>query len=65
MMQPIRQRAARGVVAAISTLSLGACPLARGADKSAPWHSPSLTDNTVTAPNGAVTTPTALKANAL
>lgn len=29
------------------------------------WHSPSLTTETVTAPNGAVTTPTQLKANSL
>lgn len=29
------------------------------------WHSPSLTDETTTAPNGAVTTPTQLEANSL
>ena len=29
------------------------------------WHSPSLTMETVMAPNGAVTTPTQLKANSL
>ena len=64
-MQTTRQRAARGVVAALGIVALGTCPTARAAEPAASWHSPSLTDTTVIAPNGAVTTPTALKANAL
>ena len=35
------------------------------AESAAPWHSPSLTVNTATAPNGALTTTPAPKANAL
>jgi alkyl sulfatase BDS1-like metallo-beta-lactamase superfamily hydrolase len=37
----------------------------RGAQTESSWHSPSLTDETVSGPNGAVTTRTALEANAL
>jgi alkyl sulfatase BDS1-like metallo-beta-lactamase superfamily hydrolase len=37
----------------------------RGAQTASSWHSPSLTMDTVIAPNGAVTTQTSLEANAL
>ena len=57
-----------------AVLALGAHPAAVPADATgasgeagsqASWHSPSLTMETVTAPNGAVTTQTQLQANAL
>jgi len=57
-----------------AVLALGAHPAAhaagavgdnREAGAQASWHSPSLTMDTVTAPNGAVTTQTQLQANAL
>ncbi len=62
------------LVGVVATLILGTCSLARAADSAGEkreaqqalsWHSPSLTMETVTAPNGAVTTPTQLKANSL
>lgn len=60
-------------VVVIGALALGALPNARAADTdpeqhaaqpAASWHSPSLTTETVTGGNGAVTTPTAAGANA-
>lgn len=60
------------LIGVLATLVLGAHLLAHTAvaekleAESAPyWHSPSLTMETVTAPNGAVTTPTQLQANSL
>jgi alkyl sulfatase BDS1-like metallo-beta-lactamase superfamily hydrolase len=62
------------IACAVGALAIGTCsvahaqstsagPPARQAERS--WHSPSLTMETVTAPNGAVTTPTQLEANGL
>ncbi len=60
-------------VGVIATLVIGACPLAHAADaveekreaQPAPsWHSPSLRSETVVGPNGAITTDTALTADA-
>ena len=57
----------------IAALALGAFSIAHAADAAAkqraaqpapPWHSQSLTTETVTGPNGAVTTDTALSVNA-
>lgn len=60
------------LIGVVATLVFGAHLLAHTAvaekleAESAPyWHSPSLTMETVTAPNGAVTTPTQLQANSL
>ena len=60
------------LIGVLAILVLGAHLLAHTAvaekleAESAPyWHSPSLTMETVTAPNGAVTTPTQLQANSL
>ena len=59
---------------ALAALALGTFPAARADDAvstaraaagETSWHSPSLTMKTVTGPNGVVTTPTALRANAL
>jgi alkyl sulfatase BDS1-like metallo-beta-lactamase superfamily hydrolase len=56
----------------IATLGFGSCSLAGAADVAAeqlaaqaepPWHSQSLTNETVTGPNGAITTRTALTVN--
>ena len=53
------------LVASVVTLALG-CGKEADTPVAAPsWHSPSLTDETTTAPNGAVTTPTQLEANSL
>ena len=52
-------------VCAVAVLALGTLPVARAAAAEPSWHSPSLTMDTVTGPNGVVTTPTALGANAL
>lgn len=58
----------------VAALALGAHPATHAADAAggsreagsqASWHSPSLTMETVTARNGAVTTQTQLQANAL
>lgn len=60
------------IVWVVAMLALGACSLAHAADaasekraaQTAPsWHSPSLRSETVTGPNGAVTTHAALRAN--
>jgi len=55
---------------ALASLALAASSIVTTTDAAAAqaepsWHSPSLTMETVTAPNGAVTTPTQLKANSL
>ena len=52
-------------VCALAVLALGTLPFARAAAAEPSWHSPSLTMETVTGPNGATTTATALKANAM
>lgn len=53
------------LVASVVALALG-CGKEADTPAAAPsWHSPSLTDETTTAPNGAVTTPTQLEANSL
>ena len=61
------------VVVIAAALALGAFSIARAADAAAgkrgaqtapSWHSQSLTTETVTGPNGAITTRTALTANA-
>jgi len=53
------------IVGVVASLALATGSLARGGQAEPSWHSPSLTMETVTAPNGAVTTPTQLAANAL
>jgi len=53
------------IAGVVASLALAAGPLARAGQAEPSWHSPSLTMETVTAPNGAVTTPTQLAANAL
>jgi len=67
------QHTALKLLGVIATLGFGACSLAHaadaGAEKRAPqtepsWHSPSLTTETVTGSNGAITTATAADANA-
>ena len=59
---------------AVAVLALGTSPVARADDAvsrdraaaaETSWHSPSLTMETVTGPNGVITTPAALRANAL
>ena len=58
------------IVCVVATLALGACSLAYAADVEKreaqvqpSWHSQSLTTETVTGPNGAITTRTALTAD--
>jgi alkyl sulfatase BDS1-like metallo-beta-lactamase superfamily hydrolase len=58
------------IVCVVATLALGACSLAyaadvekRAAQVQPSWHSQSLTTETVTGPNGAITTRTALTAD--
>jgi len=62
------------IAASVAALLLGTCGFARAEAPSGgvptprpdpSWHSPSLTMETVTGPNGVITTPTALRANAL
>ena len=53
------------IVGVVASLALATGSLARGGQAEPSWHSPSLTMETVTAPNGAVTTPTQLAANTL
>lgn len=62
------------IACAVAALAIGTCSIGHAQSTSAgpparqaerPWHSPSLTMETVTAPNGAVTTPTQLEANGL
>lgn len=51
-------------VRAVAVLALGTLPVARASAAEPSWHSPSLTETTVTGPNGVVTTAVALGANA-
>ncbi|MEI6225352.1 MAG: alkyl sulfatase dimerization domain-containing protein [Deltaproteobacteria bacterium] len=51
-------------VCALAVLAIGALPVAHVSAAEPSWHSPSLTMETVTGPNGAVTTAVALAANA-
>jgi len=53
------------IAGVVASLALATGSLARAGQAESSWHSPSLTMETVTAPNGAVTTPTQLAANAL
>ena len=53
------------IAGVVASLALATGSLARAGQAEPSWHSPSLTMETVTAPNGAVTTPTQLAANAL
>lgn len=57
-----------GVVATVTFVACSLAPVAAAeegtAQKKSSWHSPSLTTATVTGPNGAITTDTALSVNA-